>query len=58
MPTDLFSLQTAKKAVPAGPDSIHEVKYDGYRLRVERNGDRLRLLLTDAEDPKLHLRRQ
>jgi bifunctional non-homologous end joining protein LigD len=26
------------------PDLIHEVKYDGYRLRVERNGDRVRLL--------------
>ena len=22
--------------VPAGPDWIHEVKYDGYRLRVEQ----------------------
>jgi ATP-dependent DNA ligase len=22
--------------------SLHEVKYDGYRLRLERNGDRVR----------------
>jgi hypothetical protein len=35
MPKDLFCLPTAKKAVPAGPEWIHEVKYDGYRLRVE-----------------------
>ena len=44
MPKDLFCIPTAKKAVPAGRDWIHEVKYDGYRLRVERNGDRVRLL--------------
>ncbi|MBP1095293.1 hypothetical protein JOE50_005823 [Bradyrhizobium japonicum] len=33
-----FCLPTAAKAVPSGPDWIHEIKYDGYRLRVERNG--------------------
>lgn len=27
-----------KKAVPSGPDWIHEVKYDGYRGRVVRDG--------------------
>jgi ATP-dependent DNA ligase len=26
------------------PDWLHEVKYDGYRLRLEREGDRLRLI--------------
>jgi bifunctional non-homologous end joining protein LigD len=35
-----FCLPTAAKAVPVGPDWIHEIKYDGYRLRVERQGDR------------------
>ena len=25
-----------------GPDWLHEVKYDGYRLRLERDGDRVR----------------
>jgi hypothetical protein len=30
--------------VPSGPDWLHEVKYDGYRLRVERDGDRVRLI--------------
>jgi ATP dependent DNA ligase domain len=26
------------------PDWLHEVKYDGYRLRLERDGDRVRLI--------------
>jgi ATP-dependent DNA ligase len=39
-----FCLPTAAKIAPAGPDWLHEVKYDGYRLRVERNGDRVRLI--------------
>jgi bifunctional non-homologous end joining protein LigD len=33
----------AATAVPAGPDWLHEVKYDGYRGRLERNGDAVRL---------------
>ncbi|WP_333924392.1 MULTISPECIES: hypothetical protein [unclassified Bradyrhizobium] len=47
MPKDLFCLPTARNVVPAGPDWIHEVKYDGYRLRVERDGDRVRLALEE-----------
>ena len=27
-----------------GPNWLHEVKYDGYRLRLERDGDRVRLI--------------
>jgi ATP-dependent DNA ligase len=27
---------------PAGPDWIHEIKHDGYRLIVRRDGDRVR----------------
>jgi bifunctional non-homologous end joining protein LigD len=50
MPKDLFCIPTAKTAVPAGPDWIHEVKYDGYRLRVERNRDRVRLLSKSGPD--------
>jgi ATP-dependent DNA ligase len=33
-----FCRPAAKKVVPAGPDWIHEVKYDGYRGRVIRDG--------------------
>ena len=31
-------------AVPASPDWLHEIKYDGYRLRLEGDGDRVRLI--------------
>jgi hypothetical protein len=27
-----------------GPDWLHEIKYDGYRRRLERDGDRVRLI--------------
>lgn len=37
-----FCLPTAGKAVPAGDDWIHEVKYDGYRMRVARSGKTVR----------------
>jgi hypothetical protein len=26
--------------VPAGPDWVHEIKHDGYRLQVRRDADR------------------
>ena len=39
-----FCLPTKSIVVPDGPDWLHEVKYDGYRLRVERDGDRVRLI--------------
>lgn len=45
-----FCLPTAAKVVPAGPDWLHEVKYDGYRLRVERAGDRVRLFTRNGHD--------
>ena len=32
------------KAVPTGPDWIHEVKYDGYRGRIVRDGKVVKLL--------------
>jgi bifunctional non-homologous end joining protein LigD len=42
--TFAFCLPTRGTAVPIGPDWFHEVKYDGYRLRLERDGDRVRLI--------------
>jgi bifunctional non-homologous end joining protein LigD len=30
--------------VPAGPEWLHEIKYDGYRLRLERDGKGVRLI--------------
>jgi hypothetical protein len=31
-------------SVPDRPDWLYEVKYDGYRLRAEHDGDRVRLI--------------
>ena len=45
-----FCLPTRSTIVPHGPDWLHEVKYDGYRLRVERNGDRVRLITRGGYD--------
>src|ERR1700746_1219826 len=39
-----FCLPTRGIKVPDRPEWIHEVKYDGYRLRLEREGDRVRLI--------------
>jgi bifunctional non-homologous end joining protein LigD len=39
-----FCLPTRSTTVPSGPDWFHEIKYDGYRLRLERDGDRIRLV--------------
>jgi ATP-dependent DNA ligase len=45
-----FCIPTRGTKVPDGPDWLHEVKYDGYRLRVERNGDRVRLITRGGYD--------
>jgi ATP-dependent DNA ligase len=37
-------IPTGRKAVPATPEWIHEVKYDGFRQIVQGDGDRVRLL--------------
>jgi ATP-dependent DNA ligase len=39
-----FCIPTRSTTVPTGPDWLHEIKYDGYRLRLERDGDRVRLI--------------
>jgi bifunctional non-homologous end joining protein LigD len=39
-----FCLPTKSTSVPDTPDWLHEIKYDGYRLRVDRDGDRVRLI--------------
>ena len=43
-------LATAGKQVPAGPDWIHEVKHDGYRMLVIRENERVRLLSRNGTD--------
>ncbi|WP_283810981.1 hypothetical protein [Bradyrhizobium zhanjiangense] len=43
-------LATAAKQVPSGPDWIHEVKHDGYRMLVIREKGRVRLLSRNGTD--------
>jgi bifunctional non-homologous end joining protein LigD len=50
MPKFEFCNPTVGKAVPAGPEWFHEIKYDGYRLRIERDGDRVRLITRGGHD--------
>jgi bifunctional non-homologous end joining protein LigD len=35
---------------PAGPGWVHEIKHDGYRLQVRRDGDALRLFTRRGYD--------
>jgi len=45
-----FCIPTRGTEVPHTPDWIHEIKYDGYRLRLERDGDRVRLITRNGYD--------
>jgi ATP-dependent DNA ligase len=35
---------------PAGPDWLHEIKHDGYRMIVQRDGSRVRLFTRNGHD--------
>jgi hypothetical protein len=52
MPKALYEpcLPTRGKEVPPGADWIHEIKYDGYRLIVQRDGKRVRLYTRNGHD--------
>jgi bifunctional non-homologous end joining protein LigD len=43
-------IPTRGTRVPAGPDWLHEVKYDGYRMIVHRDGDRVWLFARNGHD--------
>jgi bifunctional non-homologous end joining protein LigD len=43
-------IPTRGAEVPAGPDWFHEIKHDGYRLIVQREGKRVRLLTRRGYD--------
>ena len=45
-----FCIPTRGIKVPAGQDWLLEIKYGGYRLRVERDGDRVRLITRNGYD--------
>jgi ATP-dependent DNA ligase len=53
VPCRLFEpcIPTRGTKVPAGPDWIHEIKHDGYRLIVQRDGKkRVRLFTRNGHD--------
>jgi bifunctional non-homologous end joining protein LigD len=43
-------IPTRVTKVPIGPDWIHEIKHDGYRLIVQRDGKRVRLFTRNGYD--------
>ncbi|WP_349643614.1 hypothetical protein [Bradyrhizobium genosp. SA-3] len=45
-----YELCLATAGVPNGPDWIHEVKHDGYRMLVIRENERVRLLSRNGTD--------
>jgi bifunctional non-homologous end joining protein LigD len=45
-----FAIPTPGKAVPDGPGWIHEIKFDGFRMRVVREADRVRLFTRNGAD--------
>jgi bifunctional non-homologous end joining protein LigD len=45
-----FSLPTKADKVPTGSDWIHEIKYDGYRMMLIREQDRVRLVSRGGRD--------
>jgi ATP-dependent DNA ligase len=44
------AIPTRGSKVPAGPEWLHEVKYDGFRLIVHRDRNRVRLLTRNGFD--------
>src|SRR4029077_15372484 len=43
-------IPTRATAVPNRPEWIHEIKHDGYRLIVQRDGKRVRLFTRNGHD--------
>jgi ATP-dependent DNA ligase len=43
-------IPTRATQVPHASDWLHEIKYDGYRLIVQRDGDRVRLTTRGGYD--------
>jgi ATP-dependent DNA ligase len=50
MPPFQPCIPTAGKAVPARPEWLHEIKYDGYRLILVREDKRVRLFTRNGHD--------
>ena len=52
MPKSTFEpcIPTKAAKVPDRPEWIHEIKHDGYRLIVQRDGKRVRLFTRNGHD--------
>ena len=52
MPKSAFEpcIPTRGTAVPDRPEWIHEIKHDGYRLIIQRDGERVRLWTRNGHD--------
>jgi bifunctional non-homologous end joining protein LigD len=50
MPPFEFCIPTRGTSVPAGQEWFHEIKYDGFRMLVQRDGDRVRLITRGGYD--------
>jgi ATP-dependent DNA ligase len=52
MPTRIFEpcIPSRGTKVPIGPDWIHEIKHDGYRMIVQRQDKRVRLFTRNGHD--------
>jgi bifunctional non-homologous end joining protein LigD len=45
-----FCLPSRGIQVPDGPEWLHEIKYDGFRMLVQRDGERVRLITRGGYD--------
>ncbi|WP_370102730.1 ATP-dependent DNA ligase [Bradyrhizobium yuanmingense] len=45
-----FAIPVKGTVVPSGPDWLHEIKHDGYRMKVLRDHDRVRLITKGGFD--------
>src|SRR5271166_1647104 len=43
-------LPTGAKAPPSGPDWIHEIKHDGFRVLAQRAGSKVQLISRNGHD--------
>src|SRR5271167_2501727 len=43
-------LPSPAKSPPAGPDWIHEIKHDGFRIMARRDGRKVRLISRNGHD--------
>jgi bifunctional non-homologous end joining protein LigD len=43
-------MPSSAKAPPTGPDWIHEIKHDGFRIIARRNGKKVRLVSRKGKD--------